>query len=416
MRIHKKMKLKLNIKKFNTNINNEDLFLFTYDIFLIIAIISVSLLAFFIVGVLQKIICVFELCILMFIEIRLKTWNIQESIFAIICALLFFIYYNNNPVEIAMMYIFIFCARNYSFKRIAIHTYRITLIMLLGICILAEFNIIEDIVFEGYRHAIGFRYVLYGPSLLLNIVFLKIYIEGGKTKWYILIFYFLFDIFLFSKCHAELSFGLTAIFIAFMFYYKISKTIKTKQQIILKIFSYSFIFFLGLSFLLVYLYSKNQNDWYFINHMLSGRLSLSLKALNENVINIFGNKIKWVGNGVDAYGNSYIGEYYYVDNAYINSVLESGLLFAVLIWGMYTICLKKCLQRNEKLLMFILIILSVYFVFDNLKLKLVYNTFWLILPKLILNKPLNNNKYLLFKDSGENNNESIIQNHAYANR
>lgn len=408
------MKLKLN--KINIKINNENLFLLTYDIFLITAIISVSLLAPLIAGIIQKIVCIFELCMLIFIEIRQRIWSKKESIFAVICVLLFFIHYNNNPIELSIMYIFVFCVRNFSFKKVAIHTCKITWIMLLGIIFLSKLGVIEDIVFEGYRHAIGFRYVLYGPSLLLNVVLLRAYVDNKKIKWYTLIFYLWIDIFLFLNCHAELSFGLTAIFIIYIFYFKIKNNFRLKQYITLGIFSYSFIFFIILSFVTIYFYNKNQNDWYLINHILSGRLSLSLKALNENKIKIFGNAIEWVGNGVDVYGNLYMGEYYYVDNAYINSILESGLLFAVIIWGMYTICLKKCLQRNEQLLMFILIILSVYFVFDNLKLKLVYNTFWLILPKLILDKSLNDEKYLFLQNAGEDNNESIIQSHAYASK
>ncbi len=305
------------------------------------------------------------------------------------------------------MYVFMFSARNFSFKRIAKHTYKISLAMLLGIIMLAEAGIIKDIVFEGYRYAAGFRYVLYGPSLLLNIVCLNVYFEGFDTKWYKLMVFFLFNLFLLTKCHGNLSFGLTTLLIVYVFCYKFSKIFNKNRHNLPGIFTYSFIFCLLMSFALIYLYDRNQELWYFIDHMLSGRLQLSLRTLSEYSISFFGNSIKWVGNGVDAYGNMYEGQYYYVDNAYVNIAIELGLLFSVTIWGLYTIGLKKCREQDEQIVMSILMIISVYFMFDNLKLKLVYNTFWLALPKLLFNRPLDSNKYLL-PNAQEKRDESTI--------
>ena len=388
-------------------INNEELFLIAYDVFLITGIVSISLLASIIVGTLQKVICLFELVMLLLIEVRERKWSKKEAIFAFVCALLFLLCYNNNPVELAIMYVFMFSARNFSFKRIAKHTYKISLAMLLGIIMLAEAGIIKDIVFEGYRYAAGFRYVLYGPSLLLNIVCLNVYFEGFDTKWYKLMVFFLFNLFLLTKCHGNLSFGLTTLLIVYVFCYKFSKIFNKNRHNLPGIFTYSFIFCLLMSFALIYLYDRNQELWYFIDHMLSGRLQLSLRTLSEYSISFFGNSIKWVGNGVDAYGNMYEGQYYYVDNAYVNIAIELGLLFSVTIWGLYTIGLKKCREQDEQIVMSILMIISVYFMFDNLKLKLVYNTFWLALPKLLFNRPLDSNKYLL-PNAQEKRDESTI--------
>ena len=167
-----------------------------------------------------------------------------------------------------------------------------------------------------------------------------------------------------------------------MIFYKMMHNLKNNIKWKLCVYSFAICFII--SFLLVYLYSKSPEEWAVVDRFLSGRLQLSARVLSEYSIKMFGNNVSWVGNGIDSYGNIYQGSYFYIDNAYINLLIEYGIFFSVVVWSLYTMAIKYSIQRKEIMLTMIFIILAVYFIFDNLKLKLVYNTFWLIIPRLVL--------------------------------
>lgn len=252
--------------------------------------------------------------------------------------------------------------------------------MLVTVIVSSQLGIIKDVIFEGYRHGVGFRYALFGPSLLLNVVMLKFYLDREKIKWFVLILYSGLSVWLFLKCDAELSFGLTGAIIIYATYVKIFHKHNRKKNYCLSLCPLSFFICLTFSFVIVYLYSKNSMQWYALDKFLSGRLQLSLRALSNYPPSLFGNTVEWVGNSVDHLGNAYSGSYYYVDNAYIYLWIESGIIASFIIWSLYTIVTLKCCKMREYFLVVCFTVLSVYFLFDNLKLKLVYNTFLLLLP------------------------------------
>ena len=357
-------------------------FLLAFDLFLLFSIVGVSMYSYLLYGAPQKIMAVVVIMLMAIDEIinrRLKVTR-REFILLVICIFLFVISYLRSPIEIAISYLVVFFARNKDFKKIANHACNITSVLLVTVIVSSQLGIIKDVIFEGYRHGVGFRYALFGPSLLLNVVMLKFYLDREKIKWFVLILYSGLSAWLFLKCDAELSFGLTGAIIIYATYVKIFHKHNRKKNYCLSLCPLSFFICLTFSFVIVYLYSKNTMQWYAINRFLSGRLQLSLRALSSYPISLFGNTVEWVGNGVDHLGNVYSGSYYYVDNAYIYLWIGSGIIASFIIWSLYTIVIVKCYKMREYFLVVCFTVLSVYFVFDNLKLKLVYNTFILLLP------------------------------------
>ena len=112
-------------------IKTEVFFMLAYDMFLVQGIISTSLLAGLAYGITQKVLVVIEILMLIYVELRNKKIKQSEMWMAVTCLGLFFLCYMRNPIELAVMYLFIFSARKFSFKRIAQHTCVITLVLLL---------------------------------------------------------------------------------------------------------------------------------------------------------------------------------------------------------------------------------------------------------------------------------------------
>lgn len=361
---------------------SEDIFLVAFDIYMFFGIISVSMFADYFYGITQKVMAIVCSLLLFVAEFRCKGLKLtqREVILLVMCLLLFCTCYMRNPVELAIMYLFLFCARNYNFKRIALHAYYITIVLLSIIIFSAHIGIIKDFLFEGYRHGVGFRYVLFGPSLLLNCVMIKVYSDKERLSWLRLMIYTGINIWLYLQCHAELSCGLTEMLLLYVAYEKSIGKYVGQKELSLGICRYSFAISIIISFAALYLYANNTSDWFLIDRLVSGRLQLSLDALAKYPLSIFGNNVEWVGNSLDQFGNAYTGAYYYVDNAYINLLIESGIIASCIMWGLYIIAVSKFIKLKEWLLVVCFSVLSVYFIFDNLKLKLVYNTFVLLLP------------------------------------
>lgn len=368
--------------KIKKKIGCEDIFLVAFDFYLIFGIIGISLYSKYLYGIPQKIMSITVVFMLLITEINRGVVKLKKrEIFLLIISLFLFLScYMRNPIEIAVMYLLIFSSRNFEFKKIALHAYYISLILLIIIICSSQLGIIRDVIFEGYRHAVGFRYALYGPSLFLNLIMIKFYLEREKISWITLILYAGANTWLLWKCDANLSCGLAFLLIIYAIYEKtIGRYIK-KRELSLGVCRFSFIICIVISFGMLYLYSHNAGRWLLIDRIMSGRLQLSVKALSQYPLSLLGHDVEWIGNGVNQFGDIYSGVYYYVDNAYFNVLIESGIVVSLIIWSLYTIVVFKCLKSKEYLLVVCFSILAVYFIFDNLKLKLIYNTFVLLLP------------------------------------
>lgn len=362
-------------------INKEVLFCYLLDVYLLFSILGISMYAYILYGVPQKVMAIIVICSMALLEIKDCYNQIRGKDFAVlfVSLFLFCVSYMRNPVEISIGYLMIYFARNYKFRTITKHAYYVSMISLVFIVLSSQYGIIEDIIYEGYRHAVGFRYVLYGPSLFLNAVMMKVYLKKDKLNWSTILLYYVINTWFWLECNTNLSCGLTFLLITYIVYYKIYLN-KLKYNNNLWFCRFIFLICIVLTCMILYLYSQNVSGWIAIDRWLSGRLQLSIMALMEYPPSLFGNSVEWVGNGVDIFGNVYEGDYYYVDNAYINYFIECGILSSLIIWGIYSLVIFKCTKNRENILVVCLTLLAIYFLFDNLKLKLVYNIFILLAP------------------------------------
>ena len=377
-------------------IKTEVFFMLAYDMFLVQGIISTSLLAGLAYGITQKVLVVIEILMLIYVELRNKKIKQSEMWMAVTCLGLFFLCYMRNPIELAVMYLFIFSARKFSFKRIAQHTCVITLVLLFVVVGLSQIGMIRDIVFEGYRHALGFRYVLFPASLFLNVVLLLAYLSRNYMSCIELTLLALGNTYLLLNCHSGLSSGLTYIALVYLVICRLNTYFKQKISLltIKPIFKYVFLLCIICSIIVVFLYNKDPSKFAYFDKLISGRLALTVLAFSDNAVSLFGNTINWIGNGVDQFGNSYLSSsdvYYYVDNAYFNVLLEQGVIYFISIWGLYSVGTVKLYKNKDNFLFAILVIIAVYFLIDNLKLRLIYNTFWIVIVKSVLGFPMNSN-------------------------
>lgn len=249
--------------------------------------------------------CVFLLLIK---EIYVKKLKYKELMFFIICIVLsIFILYNNNESKVAYpMFLFLYSARDIDFKKICKVTIVEEMILIVFIVGSAKLGIITDYVLyteERTRAYLGFRYSLYLPKLLFNITALILYCKKCVKIWDIIIICFMnYLVYYFSN--SRLSFFLSIALAIIVYIYSVLKNSKIinkffDNKIVRISFISTYIFSAIIGIAVTINYNPNNEKYKNINRVLENRLYYGQKALEENGISLVGEKIQFVGNGLD---------------------------------------------------------------------------------------------------------------------
>ena len=115
-----------------------------------------------------------------------------------------------------------------------------------------------------------------------------------------------------------------------------------------------------------------------LGHFFNGRLSLGRKGMVDYGITLFGQPVKWVGNGLQVLLNGYSAEYNYVDSAYLQILYQYGCLLLILILIVFSALVYISIKREKFYLTWILLIISVYCITEPRLVNLTYNPFILL--------------------------------------
>ena len=118
-----------------------------------------------------------------------------------------------------------------------------------------------------------------------------------------------------------------------------------------------------------------------LNEILGRRLYLGHISLDMYPINLLGHDTKYIGNGLDMYGNKTSGTYFYVDCLYLNLLEKYGLIFTVILLLLLTYSLSNTLKEKDYFLLVILTFFALHGIIDDLEIYIYYNTFWFIISK-----------------------------------
>lgn len=358
------------------------LFYFAYSIYLGYNLLDTSFYSKNI-NVFGNLLIIIVLAMLIFKEVIDFKVNSRDLILFIILAVisgLFYIYMGSNY---AVLPVFIYSARNVNTTTIVKISYRISLVLLIFIIVSSYLGWITNyITYDGGREReyVGFRYSLFGPAILCNIIFLKVYLEKDNIKWRTLMFLIIGNYALYEFTDSRLTFGLGMILLILTILIKMFSKFKIVLMNKILIGSYLVSGLLSLYFTIGY---NHLSEWQSnINEFLGGRLSLGYSTLKYYGYGIFGKKITLVGNGLDVDGYITTETYDYVDNLYIQLLLKLGLLFLVIfILGM-TIVMWRVYRLNDVYLYIIFSLLALHGIIDDLMILPQYNSFWFVIAAL----------------------------------
>lgn len=367
------------------------LFYISFGIYLAYSILNMSLYSKFLVNASGVI---FKLCfaIVGVYEVRKFSYkNNKELVLGLFFILVpLFYMYIVGGAEFAVIFAFIYSAREMDFKRIARFSILISSIALGFIIISSFLGVIPNPVFMHHgklRYNLGFRGMLFAPLFLFNITTLVLYERGSKIKWMQILFLILLNVGMFFLTDSRLSFYLSLLILFADIMLKIFPNLLTCNKVIKVVclvlsFSYIFVCIFSLYATIEY----GNVAWLSkLDKLVDGRLRLGKEALMTFGISLLANKnTVWIGNGLDAMGNLPTGKYIYADNLYIHILLTYGVIFLVVYVILFTLVLFKCLKKKEHHLFIILVALAFRGFIDDLSFYLCYNTFVLLIGSMLI--------------------------------
>ena len=316
----------------------------------------------------------------------------QNWIGLAVCAALFAITkrisVEGSQQQVVMMFAYIYCARNIPFAKIARFTLNVSIVTVLAVVLSSYFGLVQNVAASKngrVRDYLGFRYALFLPGILLNMTALWIYIKKNTvTVWGCLI-WAAANLYVYTQTDSRISFLIAEGLLAAALFMKYLPKVTEKLKPLWVLAAGSFAICIPLSLIFTALYDGSLAWMRKLNSMLESRLRLGHASLVEHGVTFFGEKIDWLGNGLDVYGNATQGTYTYVDCLYVKVLQRYGLVFSVgvvalICWAMY-----RLYRRKEYHILLICATVAVHCVLDDLSLSLHYNTFWIAMGVALLN-------------------------------
>ena len=220
---------------------------------------------------------------------------------------------------------------------------------------------------------------------MLNMTALWIYLRRKTVPIDEALVWLAANWFVYIKTDSRISFLLAIVLIAAALFMRFLPKVVEKVQPIWGLMAGSFVLFGGFSMLMTCIYDGNIPWMRKLNSMLESRLSLGKRSLESYGFRLFGQKIEWLGNGLNAFGESVPGTYTYVDCLYVKVLQRYGLVFLLLLTALVTWGMVKLWKKKHYHIVLMLASVAAHCILDDLSFALHYNTFWIPLALIFLN-------------------------------
>lgn len=282
--------------------------------------------------------------------------------------------------------LFIYCARNYPFRKAAVVSLGAIALASLAVLIGVQAGWIIDYVEQASwrtRHYLGFRYSLFPSMYLFTGSCLWIYLRNarfGFTDAAVLLF---LNWGVYKLTESRLSFFLSVGLIALALVMRFTKGRVILSGLVGPLCCLSFAICALVAVWLTIAYSPSVPWMASLNHTLGNRLSLGQSALNTYGILPLGQYINFVGNGLNAAGNKTNGDYNYVDSLYVLLLVKYGFVMFAGFIAAFTCLAFRAWRRGDSYLLVVLIFLAFHGVIDDLMLYLYFNPFLLLMGSIV---------------------------------
>ncbi len=248
-------------------------------------------------------------------------------------------------------------------------------------------DVIENLQYEsdtlrGVRNSFGILYTTDFASHIFSLMLVFFYLMREKLKAAHYIIGIVIAALVFEFCNARLDVGcMLILIIVFAVLNRKRKAAGLRKKYgrqgkgrVLFLFSMPVA---AVFITAVTLVSNTENPfWNAIDELLSNRLSLAQRGLEEYGISLFGQTVNMVGWG-GTMKTLEEGEYFFVDSSYLYILLRYGIIFLLIVLGIYVKCCKK--YKNDSYFLAAVALVSLNCMIAHHLIELAYNPFALAL-------------------------------------
>ena len=370
-------------------------FFMAYVLYIGSNILKTTVMGFDTDSLLFKGIIVACLSLLMLKEFLKQEFGSRAFFAVILIGAMMYIIHLSKSFTVATFLIFIFCARDIDYKKIAAVTMWLTIAECSLIILMSKVGMITNYVMDEEstrpREFLGYLYALFPAAYLFNIIALHMYIKKDKMNWFWIAGYWAANIWIYKKTDARLSFCFICILLVSIMTIKIVKKYKKcryKAVLLGNVMGFGVIFsyvIVAISSLIILIkYDHHIPILAKINKIFANRLAYGHISYEKYGIKLLGQQIPWYDNGIDYSEQAYQGEKLYVDNLYLQFLQQYGIILAVLVLILVTVAMYRFFVKRDYYMLFILLIIAGHAMIDDMVQHIWINTFLIPIGQVLI--------------------------------
>ena len=227
---------------------------------------------------------------------------------------------------------------------------------------------------KGGRHSYGIVYPTDFAAHCLFIMMAYVYLRNEKLKFFEISIMFVVSVVVYKKTYARNDFVCMLLLCLLLLIVLILR--KFNYNIcdfrILRVIAFLFTFLSVFCTLFIILYNNDSAFFVKLNSVLSNRLSLSYRAMDEYGITLFGTFIQE--------NSTILGYYFFVDCSYIRIAIKYGCVFFSFLGCIFYGIIHNLIELKEDLLIVVFIVIAVTGVVEHHIIEIAYGAFfWFII-------------------------------------
>ena len=365
-------------------ITREKLYLTGYGIVLLVSLLTTTM---FKIPYAPKLLILLGLLLIISKMLWFDSYIYREVFWgSAVCLLGALIFFFTRELDFLLYVLVLLGAKGISFRKIIKMFVLMNCMTLFLAFIASRLDVIEDLVYvdrAGYvfeRNSFG---MIYPTDFAAHICFLMLgilYLLGDKIKKIHLLCCFILMILVYVFCHTRLDCG--CMLIAILGFSVCRGWLKTSgfrcsNGVMVVFFKkygmYIMPLFAFVIMGLAYIYTPDNFILKELNNILSQRLNLGHKGLLDYPVTLFGQHIKFLGNGGTLAPFSQV--YFFIDCSYQNILMRYGVLGLLAVFLFNRSAWKKC--TDNKYMLVVLVVVAINGVVAHHIWEIAYNPFFL---------------------------------------
>lgn len=373
------------MEKYSYDLREEKLFLIMYSLWLLDALIGISMWRYLpLINITGDYIKRAAYCLLIvqfFLKKRYTRRDVAGIFLIVLTGILAYHSVYNRHIMSGM--ILIYFSANVDYRKTLKCTFLVQGSFMLVTILASQLDVIEDVIWqqenERLRQSLGYDYCGYPAHLMLFMTLTWFSIRKKARPFEVALFFALNTaIYLVTDSRADYYLSLIAM-LGFCFVCRMENH-KTHPifEIIIK---YGCGILAVFSIVCHFFFDANNETMLSINAALNNRLQLGKQAIEEYGFSLFGQSIRWYGQGSLKNHPDLI--YNYVDCAFLKELLSFGIVFLIVLVVAYYFVGKYLAEEKNYVLGWAMVVSFMYAVVNAHLCMAQYNVFILLLGTLL---------------------------------